>query len=257
MSRDFLDVTEVAGEPISAEQLERLNHRYDWAQTFCEGRDVVECACGTGPGLGLLARTALTLEAGDVSSAMVERVRAHYGSRIAMRRFDAQELPFPDNSKDVVVLFEAIYYLQDATRFIEECRRVLRPGGRVLIVTANKDLTDFNPSPYSHCYYGTVELTELFAHAGMRSELFGYLPIDQVSLRQRLLRPVKRAVVELGLMPRSMRGKRLLKRLVFGRPVSMPAEIEVHGGTLEPLAPLDSRVADMRHKVIYAIGMVS
>lgn len=251
---DFLDVTEVAGEPISAEQLERLHHRYEWAQSHCAGRDVVECACGTGPGLGLLGVAAATLEAGDVSPAMVDRVRAHYGTRVPVRQFDAQHLPFAGSSKDVVILFEAIYYLPDAARFLGECRRVLRPGGQVLIVTANKDLADFNPSPHSHTYYGVVELAALLEQAGMRAELFGYMPVDQVSFRQRVLRPVKRAVVGLGLMPRTMRGKRLLKRLVFGKPVAMPAEIGARERTPEPLQRLHTDTADSRHKVLYAIG---
>jgi SAM-dependent methyltransferase len=257
MSTDYLDVTEVAGEPISAEQLQRLHHRYFWARTFCEGRDVVECACGTGPGLGVLASVAATLEAGDVSEAMVERVRAHYGSRARISRFDAQQLPFPDVSKDVIILFEAIYYLPDAARFVAECRRVLKPGGHVLVATANKDLNDFNPSPYSHRYYGTVELTELFTRPGMHVDLFGYLPTDEISFRQRVLRPIKRAVVGLGLMPRSMKGKQLLKRLVFGRPVVMPAEVSRGAEELAPMTPLDARVADTRHKVIYAVASLA
>jgi len=39
----------------------------------------------------------------------------------------------------VIILFEAIYYIPDAEKFVEECARVLRLGGKVLIATANKD----------------------------------------------------------------------------------------------------------------------
>jgi len=251
---DFLDVTELAGEPISSEQLERLYHRYSWAAQYCHGRDVVECACGTGPGLGLLARVATSLEAGDVSAAMVERVHAHYGQRIRTRRFDAQALPFDDRSKDVIILFEAIYYVPDAPRFVAECRRVLRPGGKILIATANKDLADFNPSPHSHRYYGSVELAGLFAAANLGVELYGYMPTNEVSWRQRFLRPIKRTAVGLGLVPRSMKGKRLLKRLVFGKPVTMPAELHGEPREFQPPTQIDVRVADSRHKVIYAVG---
>lgn len=55
MSTDFLDVTELRGSAISAEQLDRLINRYTWAATYCQGKDVIEVACGAGPGLGLLA----------------------------------------------------------------------------------------------------------------------------------------------------------------------------------------------------------
>lgn len=251
---DFLDVTELAGEPITSEQYDRLVHRYGWAARYCAGRDAVELACGSGAGLGLLAGVSRSFEAGDFSAAMLARVRRHYGERIPVRQFDAQAMPFPDGSKDVILIFEAIYYLADIGRFIRECRRVLRPGGQVVVVTCNKDLYDFNPSPHSQSYLGVRELAAEFGGMGFGVECFGYFPVTQVSGWQRLLRPVKRAAVAAGLMPKTMRGKRLLKRLVFGPPVLMPVELAASG--IQPAEPvrLDATVADRAHKVIYCLA---
>ncbi len=250
-SLDFLDVTELAGDPISSEQLERVTHRYVWASKFCPDKDVAEIACGTGPGIGLLNRISKTFEAADYSGPMLEKARAHYGDRIKLAQIDAQDMPYEDASKDVLIILEAIYYLQDLKKFIDECRRVLRPGGTLLLATANKDLPDFSPSPFSHRYLGTSELAAEFGTIGSEIELFGYLAVDEISGLQRSLRPIKRLAVNLGLMPKTMRGKRLLKRLVFGPPVRMPAEIT--GADIvynEPTAlPLDK--PDRRHKVIY------
>ncbi|MCP5138992.1 MAG: class I SAM-dependent methyltransferase [Chromatiales bacterium] len=254
MSTDFQDVTEMAGEPITSEQLDRLCHRYAWASRYCAGKDVVELACGTGPGIGVLNGVAGSFEAGDFSGPMIERVRQHYGGRVVVRQFDAQAMPYPDQSKDVLIIFEALYYLPDVPAFIRECRRVLRPGGKVLIATANKDLPDFNPSPYSHLYLGVAELGEQFAKEGFETSCFGYLSVSAVSAKQRLLRPVKQFVVASGLMPKTMRGKQLLKRLVFGKPVPMPAEIaESSAPVIEP-APLPAGVPDRSHKVIYCVA---
>lgn len=251
---DYLDVSEVAGEPISGEQLERLEHRYLWAAKFCGQRDVAEVACGSGPGLGVLAKVSGSLQAGDFSHAMVRRIQNHYGNRVHVSEFDAQVLPYADRSKDVLIIFEALYYLRDVDAFIRECRRVLRPGGRVLVVTCNKDLYDFNPSPYSHVYLGVVELGSSFGREAFSVECFGHYPITQVSVWQRLLRPVKRFVVASGLMPKTMRGKQLLKRLVFGKPVPMPAEIgESSAPVIEP-TPLPAGVPDRSHKVIYCVA---
>jgi len=86
-------------------------------------------------------------------------------------------MPFGDKSEDMIILFEAIYYIPDAKKFVEEYARVLRPGGKVLIATANKDLYDFNPSPHSYIYYGVVELNDLFARHGFETEFFGDTPI--------------------------------------------------------------------------------
>lgn len=250
-TQDFTAVTELSGAEISAEQLQRMTHRYHWAATHCRGKDVVEVACGSGQGLGLLGKVAKTLEAGDYSAEVLSVPKAHYGPRISLQEYDAQKLPYADSSKDVLILFEALYYVPNAARFAAECRRVLRPGGQVLIATANKDLADFNPSPLSHRYYGVVELDDLFREAGFKTEVFGYMPVETVSARQKVLRPMKKLAVALGIMPKTMKGKQLLKRLVFGRLVLMPAELPPATGEVDQPAKLPGRAADRTHKVLY------
>lgn len=247
---DFTTVTEVAGDEVSQEQIERLAHRYVWAGEFCHGRDVLEVACGSGQGLGHIATVARSVRAGDISAPLIARARAHYGARVPIEQMDAGRLPIDDQSMDVIILFEAIYYLPSAERFVEECRRVLRPGGVVLVATANKDLYDFNPSPYSHRYYGVAELGQLF---GSRFEcrFFGATPVDAVSLRQRILRPIKTIVVKLDLMPKTMAGKKLLKRLVFGNLRPMPPEITAAMTDYVPPVPLPAGNPDKQFKVIY------
>jgi ubiquinone/menaquinone biosynthesis C-methylase UbiE len=256
-SVEFTDVTELAGSKISAEQLERMSHRYHWALLFCRGKDVVEVACGSGQGLGLLAAVARSLEAGDYSAQILDGARSHYGNRVHLEQIDAESLPYRDSSKDVIILFEAIYYLPHTSRFVAECRRVLRPGGQVLIATANKDLWDFNPSPLSHRYYGATELTELFAAGGFNAQIYGHLPGRKVSLRQRLLRPAKKIAVQCGLMPRTAKGKLWLKRLIFGNLVEMPAELTLQAGDIVVPTPLPNNEADHTHKVLYCCATLS
>jgi hypothetical protein len=95
----------------------------------------------------------------------------------------------------------------------------------VLITTANKDLYDFNPSPYSYKYYGVIELKELFSKYRFTTQFWGDTPVNQISIKQQILRPIKKLIVFLGLMPKSMAGKKILKRLIFGSLLKMPAEI--------------------------------
>jgi len=180
VNSDYISVTEIAGDEVTQEQVDRLCNRYYWAGQYCSGKDVVEVACGSGQGLGYLSGITRSLEAGDYSDEILSIARRHYGERIALRQFDAQDMPFADRSKDVIILFEAIYYLPDAERFVQECVRVLRPGGKVLIATANKDLYDFNPSPHTYKYYGVVELRNLFAGHGFTTEFYGDTPLESV-----------------------------------------------------------------------------
>jgi SAM-dependent methyltransferase len=250
-AHDFSDVTEITGSPISTEAFERLVNRYHWAAGYCRDRDVVEAGCGVGPGLGLLAATARTLEAGDYSPPILALAQRHYGQRIPLSRFNAEALPFGDGSKDVIILFEALYYLEQPRKFIAECVRVLRPGGKVLISTANKDLWDFHRSPHVNDYYGVLELRALFELAGFACEFFGVQRADRSPWRQRVLRPVKRAAVLLGLMPQTMNGKRWLKRIVFGREIPMPAELAGQDASYVAPERISGAEADRHHKIIY------
>ena len=257
MSTDFLSVTELSGDDVTQEQVERLCHRYYWAGEYCRNKDVLEAACGTGQGAGYLSGLASSYRAGDFSEAILNIARTHYGELVAFQPFDAQEMPFVDDSLDVIILFEALYYIPSGERFVAECKRVLRPGGKVLIATANKDLFDFNPSPHSYTYYGVKELGDLFLNQGFSTEFFGYMPVESLSLKQKVLRPIKKFVVNSGLMPKTMAGKKLLKRLVFGGLVPMPAEIAADMMPYVAPQALSSALADSSHKVIYCAATLT
>ena len=248
----YVDVTEIAGDEISNEQLERMCDRYYWAKAYCEGKDVIEGGCGTGPGLGYLKAFSKSLKGFDVSEEVLAAPRQHYGDRVEILTADAMNMPFPDNSADTILLYEALYYVPEAEKFLIDAARVLRPGGHLLIVTANKDLYDFNPSPHSHRYLGTVELkNELEAKGYEIVEMAGGTPLEKLSMKQRVLRPVKKIVVNLGLMPKTMAGKKLLKRLVFGKMVQMPAEITADMCEYTKPSPIKADEPNQSHKVIY------
>jgi SAM-dependent methyltransferase len=254
LTDQYYQITEITGDLVSQEQVERMTHRYVWAGKYCKGKDVLEVGCGTGPGLTYLSGLARSLAAGDYSQQMVDICQRRLGPQIRLSQFDAQQLPFEDRSLDVVIMFEALYYVPDAERFFAECRRVLRPGGRVLVANANRDLYDFNPSPNSFVYHGTTELAAACRRHGFVPELFGHLPVTTVSMRQRILRPAKKLAVALGLMPTTNDGKKWLKRIVFGRLVPLPSDIDASAFVLTQPTPLAPDAPDRVHKVIYCCG---
>lgn len=247
---NYLQLTEIAGEEVSQEQVDRMVQRYAWAGEYCRGKDVLEVACGTGQGLAYLATRARSIQAGDVSPQLVDIAKGIYKQTINIFELDAHELPFDDHSLDVIILFEALYYLSSPSAFVKECARVLRDNGVVLIATANKDLYDFNPSPHTHEYFGATELLTLLSPTGFKIRLFGDTPLQTVSLRQRLLRPIKRLAVRFNLIPKTMGGKRLLKRLVFGRMVPMPAQLKIPDHFVYRPVEIPAGHPDRRHKVI-------
>ena len=258
MTADYTTVTEQPGLPVTSEQMTMLYTRYHTASRFCQGKDLLEVGCGPGVGLGYLAQKARTVVAGDIDESLLSEAQERYKGRenIELRFFDAHQLPFDDNAFDVVLLFETIYYLAQPEKFLEECSRVLRSNGVLLICTANKDCAEFVESPFSLRYYSAPELADLLRKAGFDVELFGAFTLDAVSLKQRLVSITRRAAAALHLMPGSLTARALLKRVFYGHLLTLPEELEEGMAQFYPLEPIPSDSPDSRHKVLYAIAQI-
>jgi ubiquinone/menaquinone biosynthesis C-methylase UbiE len=95
---------------------------------------------GTGPGVLLVelatARADLTLTGVDLSTDMVASARrnlAPFGARASASVGNAADLPFPDDSFDLVVSSLSLHHWDDPESAAPELARVLRPGGHVYI----------------------------------------------------------------------------------------------------------------------------
>jgi len=222
---DFSTVTEVTGNRVTQDQLERLYHRYTFAAQFCDGMDVLEVACGAGQGLGYLAKKAKLVVGGDYMENLLRVAQRYYSGRVPLLRLDAHVLPFRDSSFDVVLLYEAIYYLANPEYFLDECRRVLRERGMLLLCTVNKEWSDFNPSPFSTRYFTARELLDLLHQHQFQVQLSGAFPTNRETIKDDIISFLKRAAVSLDLMPKTMKGKELLKRIFFGPLQALPPEV--------------------------------
>ena len=95
--------------------------------------DVLEIAAGTGVvtrQLALLLPSAVTIVASDLNQAMLDQAAAVGTPRpVHWQQADAQQLPFADQSFDLVVCQFGAMFFPDKGRAFAEVRRVLRPGG--------------------------------------------------------------------------------------------------------------------------------
>lgn len=231
-----------------------LYTRYRTARQRSQGKDVLEVACGPGLGLGYLAGTARLVVGGDYAHDLLTQAQRHYRGRIPLVQLDAHQLPVRDKSFDTVILYEAIYYLARPERFLQECRRILRPGGALLICCANRDWAGFSPSVLTHRYFSVPELHGILAQAGFHVEVFGAFPATARSYSGRVISFIRTVGVRLRLIPKTQRGKEFLKRLFYGRLVELRAEVEDQMGELTPLVPLLADTPTSAFKVLYAIG---
>ena len=254
-SCDYHSITEAPGLKASSEQVERIVHRYWFAQEFCSGRDVLEVACGTGIGLHLLASTAKSVSAGDIDKENVRiALEISRGAAITVQEIDAHRLPFEEGSFDLVILFEAIYYLQDPGAFVREANRALRPGGILLIGTVNKDWEDFHPSPYSHNYLSAPELSGLLRGTFGSVRLYGAFPTQSDGIRARLVSVLKRAAVKFDLIPGSLAARARLNRFFMGRLVPITERIFDNTASFELPERIPDDTANRDFKILYAIA---
>jgi SAM-dependent methyltransferase len=215
----------------------------------------LELACGAGIGLGLLSSCSHSLVAGDIDENILEIARCNNAAEC--RLIDAQHLPYDDNSFDTIILFEAIYYLKEPDRFVRECKRVLREGGCVIVCNPNKDLPDFNPSTFSYEYFNPVDFKQLFESDGFSIECYGDTPIKDSGLVNQVLRFAKRIAVRLKLIPTTMKGKKVLKRIIFGKLVEMPLDISKVSQEPHPLCSISTNSLDLTHKVIFCVARLT
>jgi ubiquinone/menaquinone biosynthesis C-methylase UbiE len=106
---------------------------------------VLEVAPGPGYLAIELARLGLEVTGLDVSRTFVRiasEEAAKAGLKATFRQGDAAELPFEADSFDFVVCRAAFKNFSNPLRALQEMRRVLRPGGRALIIDMRRDATD-------------------------------------------------------------------------------------------------------------------
>jgi len=258
MLEDYTKVTELPGYKITKEQLARLYQRYRFALKFCKDKEVLEVACGGGMGLGYLASVSKKVVGGDIDKNNLKYPLEHYKRRdkIELREFDAQNIPFEDKSFDVVILYEAIYYLEKPEMFVSEAHRVLKENGVLLICTVNKDWADFNPSPSSTKYFSASELYSLVNQKFSKVELFGAFAVSRERIKNKTISFIKRTAMAFNLIPKTMKGKEIFKRIFFGKLLTLPAEIEDGVAEYSPPVPLSNDYPNCKYKVLFSVAYV-
>jgi ubiquinone/menaquinone biosynthesis C-methylase UbiE len=255
MDASYSTITELPGEKIPNEQLSRISERYHWAAIHSKGKDVLECACGAGQGAKLLKYVSRNYIAGDFDQELVS-ISQKNNPDISFDNFDASNMPYKDAVFDVILVCEAIYYFPEIDKFLKEAKRVLRKNGKILIVSVNPNLFDFNPSPFTFNYLGVIGMGEYFSKHGFRYySVEGGTDTLEVGVRQRFLRPIKFIASRLNLIPKTMKGKSWLKKIFFGGEfVRMPVSIVYSKNEPILVKSIDKNSNDKRHKVLYFIG---
>jgi ubiquinone/menaquinone biosynthesis C-methylase UbiE len=98
------------------------------------GRRILDAGCGSGPLSAALRDRGAILTGFDASAGMLELARQRLGPDADLHVAElGSPLPFPDGAFDDVIACLVLHYLQDWTAPLAELRRVLKPGGRLIV----------------------------------------------------------------------------------------------------------------------------
>lgn len=115
--------------------------RYYFALPFVENKSVLDIACGTGYGLALLKPRAKMVIGVDIDIEAARQAKMETDRNSGVLLGDGTNLPFTDECFDVVTSFETLEHLHARGLFLLELKRVLRPGGHLILSTPNANYT--------------------------------------------------------------------------------------------------------------------
>ena len=98
------------------------------------GRRILDAGCGSGPLFAALRDRGAVVSGFDASAGMLEQARRRLGEDADLRVASlGSPLPYADDTFDDVVASLVLHYLEDWGPALTELRRVLKPGGRLIM----------------------------------------------------------------------------------------------------------------------------
>ncbi len=160
---------------LSLEKRAALDFSVMYLSAQADGR-LLEVGCGSGDMLKIMQELGWQVEGVDFDPLAVENAKSK-GLRVFHGTLEAQA--YPDDHFDAVTMSHIIEHVHDPEQLLCECYRILKPGGRLVLVTPNSDswghrkfaVTWLHLDPPRHLHvFNPRSLTDLAQKAGFRIE---------------------------------------------------------------------------------------
>lgn len=146
--------------------------RYVFALPFVENKRVLDIACGTGYGVGLLRSAARFVVGVDIDAEAAREAKSECGENAEVLLGNGLGLPFEAEVFDVITSFETLEHLHERRAFLGELHRVLKQDGKLILSTPNANYSQpVNGVPANPFHIHEYEPEEL------RSELEAYFDL--------------------------------------------------------------------------------
>ncbi len=148
------------------------------------GRRVLELGCGPGRYVAMIGSMGFEVVGVDPAWFETWDMVRRAGNVTLLDGVKAERLPFDDGSFDHVCCLGALLYFDDVGEALAEMRRVLKPGGRMVVRSINKNnlytrRSGVKLDPASKNLYSLEDMRSLFRDVGFeeaRAFQYGYYP---------------------------------------------------------------------------------
>ncbi len=146
---------------------------------------VLDLGCGTGWYSRRLAEPGaeVTVTGLDLSPDMIRHARGNSSSDIAWLVADAEAIPLPNQSCELIFSNLMIQWCADPGQVLRECRRLLRPGGRLVISTLLDGTLRELDEAWQRADPGRRHINRFAPEAAFRSMVLGELPSAEIDTR--------------------------------------------------------------------------
>jgi SAM-dependent methyltransferase len=224
-------------------------YKYALSQLNDTHKLVLDCPSGEGYGTNLLHDAGKQVHGCDYDPATCEVAKTAYPECV-FDVGDMRNLPYPDQKFDAVVCLEGIEHVNEDAQVLKGFFRILRPQGRLIVSTPNRNLWPLaGQNPFHIREYTPPELKELFIACGFVNVTwfgFGVSPAGK-RIHSMYRNPVSRLVYRAKklLLPEGWHSPRALAK-IFERAVS--------GTTFEDATAVYQCEHEVEHELMIFVG---
>ena len=143
---------------------------------------IADLGCGTGPLTATLAPFVQRVIAVDASAAMLAAARRRLDglSNVEIRQGELEALPIEPGQMDAAVMSLVLHYIAEPQKALGEAARVLRPGGRLIVVDMMPHDREEYRQQMGHVWQGfsSEQMTEWLSAAGFERVRYTPLPVS-------------------------------------------------------------------------------
>ena len=152
-----------------------LNFHYEFALKYIKkNMKVLDIASGEGYGSAILASKAQDVTGADLDQPTIAKARKlHKSSNLNFVATSALKTGFEESCFDLITSFETIEHIEGDVKYLEEMKRILKPGGRLILSTPQNSLGHIPMNNQHKREYSLSELISLVQKTFKIEEVIG------------------------------------------------------------------------------------